>query len=171
MNETNTNSFLEKESIGKPMGKYSIPCVISLLVAALYNIVVQIFIANASYLGSYGNAANTVVFPLTVIALAVTARELGRALGSSARPIFTVFESMDEVLAEVQKRTQAIYRQYVEQGLSDTPAFRGVGMSYIRFAMEEEKLFRLLFMSEHKPVDLQPWDRFAVRYRDVFVHI
>lgn len=38
---------------------------------ALYNIVDQIFIANASYLGSYGNAANTVVFPLTVIALAI----------------------------------------------------------------------------------------------------
>lgn len=53
------------------MRKYSIPCIISLLVAALYNIVDQIFIANASYLGSYGNAANTVVFPLTVIALAI----------------------------------------------------------------------------------------------------
>lgn len=67
----NSNAFLEKESIGKLMGKYSIPCIISLLVAALYNIVDQIFIANASYLGSYGNAANTVVFPLTVIALAI----------------------------------------------------------------------------------------------------
>jgi Na+-driven multidrug efflux pump len=52
------------------MRRYSIPCVISLLVAALYNIVDQIFIANASYLGSYGNAANTVVYPVTVIALA-----------------------------------------------------------------------------------------------------
>ena len=39
---------------------------------ALYNIVDQIFIANATYLGSYGNAANTVVFPLTVIALAIS---------------------------------------------------------------------------------------------------
>lgn len=67
----NTNSFLEKESIGKLMGKYSVPCIISLLVAALYNIVDQIFIANATYLGSYGNAANTVVFPLTVISLAI----------------------------------------------------------------------------------------------------
>ena len=37
----------------------------------MYNIVDQIFIANASYLGSYGNAANTVVFPLTVVALAI----------------------------------------------------------------------------------------------------
>lgn len=53
------------------MRKYAVPCIISLLVAALYNIVDQIFIANADYLGSYGNAANTVVFPLTVIALAV----------------------------------------------------------------------------------------------------
>lgn len=38
--------------------------------AALYNIVDQIFIANADYLGSYGNAANTAVFPLTIVALA-----------------------------------------------------------------------------------------------------
>ena len=53
------------------MRKYAVPCIISLLVGALYNIVDQIFIANASYLGSYGNAANTVVFPLTVIALAI----------------------------------------------------------------------------------------------------
>ena len=65
------NQFLETERIGKLMRKYAIPCIISLLVGALYNIVDQIFIANASYLGSYGNAANTVVFPLTVVALAI----------------------------------------------------------------------------------------------------
>lgn len=66
-----SNTFLETEPIGTLMRKYAVPCVISLLVAALYNIVDQIFIANATYLGSYGNAANTVVFPLTVVALAV----------------------------------------------------------------------------------------------------
>lgn len=66
-----SNNFLETEKIGKLMQKYSIPCIISLLVAALYNIVDQIFIANADYLGSYGNAANTVVFPLTIVALAI----------------------------------------------------------------------------------------------------
>ena len=66
-----SNAFLETEPIGKLMRKYSVPCIISLLVAALYNIVDQIFIANADYLGSYGNAANTVVFPLTVVALSV----------------------------------------------------------------------------------------------------
>lgn len=66
-----SNQFLETERIGKLMKQYAIPCIISLLVGALYNIVDQIFIANASYLGSYGNAANTVVFPLTVVALAI----------------------------------------------------------------------------------------------------
>ena len=69
--EQKANDFLEKQPIGSLMKKYAVPCVISLLVAALYNIVDQLFIANASYLGSYGNAANTVVFPMTVIALAI----------------------------------------------------------------------------------------------------
>lgn len=69
--ETKNNSFLMEEPVSRLMGKYAVPCIISLLVGALYNIVDQIFIANASYLGSYGNAANTVVFPLTVIALAL----------------------------------------------------------------------------------------------------
>ncbi|MCI7193479.1 MATE family efflux transporter [bacterium] len=71
MEETNANSFLGTEKIGKLMRKYAIPCIISLLVAALYNVVDQVFIANASYLGSYGNAANTVVLPMTVVALAL----------------------------------------------------------------------------------------------------
>ena len=65
------NQYLGEAPIGALMRKYSIPCIISLLVGALYNIVDQIFIANAAYLGSYGNAANTVIFPLTVIALAI----------------------------------------------------------------------------------------------------
>ena len=71
-NKENANVFLEREPLGKLMIKYSVPLIISLLVAALYNIVDQIFIANADYLGSNGNAANNVVFPMTVIALAFT---------------------------------------------------------------------------------------------------
>lgn len=70
MEQTDQN-FLANEKMGVLMRKYAIPCIISLLVGALYNIVDQIFIANATYLGSFGNAANTVVFPLTVIALAI----------------------------------------------------------------------------------------------------
>ena len=67
----NANSPMLTHPVGRLMGRYAVPCVISLLVAALYNIVDQIFIANASYLGSYGNAANTVVLPLTVVALGI----------------------------------------------------------------------------------------------------
>ena len=69
--EEKSNAFLGQERVGKLMAQYAVPCIISLLVGALYNIVDQIFIANAAYLGSYGNAANTVVFPLTVVALAI----------------------------------------------------------------------------------------------------
>ena len=69
--EQKQTTFLITEPVGTLMARYAVPCIISLLVAALYNVVDQIFIANASYLGSYGNAANTAVFPLTVVALAV----------------------------------------------------------------------------------------------------
>lgn len=73
-NETKTPSEeleLETAPLGRLMLKYALPCTISLVVAALYNIIDQLFIANASYLGSYGNAANTTVFPMVVICLAI----------------------------------------------------------------------------------------------------
>ena len=65
------NSYLSSEGTGRLMLKYSLPCVISLLVGVLYNIIDRIFIANADYLGSYGSAANTVVSPFTVTVLAI----------------------------------------------------------------------------------------------------
>ena len=62
---------LKTEKVSKLLRTFAIPSIIAMLVSALYNIVDQIFIANAPYLGSYGNAANTVVFPLTVVAIAI----------------------------------------------------------------------------------------------------
>lgn len=82
----------------------------------------------------------------------LTARALGERLGSSARPIFTVFQGMEEVQEAVMKAARALYRGYVERGLQDTLAFRGVGTQYILFAMEEPKLFQLLFMAEQEHV-------------------
>lgn len=81
---------------------------------------------------------------------ALTARALGEKLGSSARPIFTVFPSMDEVCREVVMAAKRLYAKYVEQGLcqKEIPAFKGVGMQYIQFALTEPKLFQVLFMSE-----------------------
>ncbi len=60
---------LAEAPIGKMMLTYAIPCIISLLVAALYNIVDQIFIGWG--VGSEGNSATSIVFPLTVFALAI----------------------------------------------------------------------------------------------------
>ncbi len=61
--------FLGREKIPKLMLKFSIPCILSLLVSALYNIVDQIFIGN-SELSALGNAATGVVFPIFIIAQA-----------------------------------------------------------------------------------------------------
>lgn len=65
----NANHYLAEESIGKLMLKFSIPCIMSLLVSALYNIVDQIFIGRG--VGYLGNGATNVVFPITIIALAI----------------------------------------------------------------------------------------------------
>lgn len=77
---------------------------------------------------------------------AVTARELGKRLNSSARPIFTVFENMEELKALVVLRARGLYDAYVEVGLKSEMAFRGVGLAYIRFSIEQPKLFQILFM-------------------------
>lgn len=78
----------------------------------------------------------------------LTARSLGEKLGSSARPIFSVFKSMEEVQIGVETAAKKLYKQYVDKGLSQPLAFKGVGEAYINFAGEHPKLFRLLFMSE-----------------------
>lgn len=67
--DQNTNHYLAEEKIGKLMLKFSVPCIMSLLVSALYNIVDQIFIGRG--VGYLGNGATNVVFPITIIALAL----------------------------------------------------------------------------------------------------
>lgn len=80
----------------------------------------------------------------------ITARALGAKLGSSSKPIFSVFENMEEVQSEVQKAAKALYAEYIQDGLNQELAFKGVGTQYIRFAIKEPKLFQLLFMSEQQ---------------------
>lgn len=83
---------------------------------------------------------------------ALTSRTLGGKLGSSARPVFTVFQSMEEVQQAVTDAAKMRYREYVQKGLLENPAFKGVGTQYILFSINEPKLFQLLFMTEHKQV-------------------
>ena len=82
----------------------------------------------------------------------LTARALGERLGSSARPVFTVFRNMEEVQDAVYGAAKALYKEYIERGLRETSAFGGVGRQYILFAIEEPKLFQLLFMAEQEHI-------------------
>lgn len=79
---------------------------------------------------------------------ALTARELGAALGTSSRPIFTAFENMEELLHEVRKATLARFGEYAKKAKEYTPVFKQVGLQMIMFAYEQPKLYSLLFMSE-----------------------
>ncbi|CCV64748.1 conserved hypothetical protein [Alteracholeplasma palmae J233] len=75
----------------------------------------------------------------------LTARALGKALGSSSRPIFTVFQSMEELKDVLIERIKIIYHEYIQEGLNDPLPFKGVGMSYVKFAKEEPNYFNILF--------------------------
>ena len=78
---------------------------------------------------------------------AVTAREVAKALGVSTRPIFTYFDTMDQLKAEVFELAKDRYTGYVAEGLREPVPFLGVGKQYIRFAREEPELYKLLFLS------------------------
>ena len=82
--------------------------------------------------------------------LSLTARTLGAKLGSSARPIFTVFTGMEEVIAEVKACARKEYNKYINVAFeqADDKPFKMVGYMFIKFAQDEPYLFRMLFMSD-----------------------
>ncbi|MCI5668272.1 MAG: TetR/AcrR family transcriptional regulator [Oscillospiraceae bacterium] len=80
----------------------------------------------------------------------LTTRNLGEWLGSSARPIFTVFNSMDEVIALVHEAALERFNSYIREIVDFTPAFKEAGIRMVRFAIREPKLFQLIFMTESK---------------------
>lgn len=61
----NQNNYLGTENVGKLLRQFAIPCIFSLIISCLYNIVDQIFVGNG--VGYLGNAATGVIFPITVI--------------------------------------------------------------------------------------------------------
>lgn len=79
----------------------------------------------------------------------VVARELGKELGTSSSPIFTAFKNMEEVQQEVRKVAMREFEAYVRDAIRYAPAFKYVGMKMIEFAVNEPKLFQLLYMREH----------------------
>ena len=78
---------------------------------------------------------------------ALTAKAIADELGTSTRPIFTAFGSMDEVRQAVYAAAVRVYDGYTSAGLKENIPFLGVGKSYIRFAKEEPELYRFLFLT------------------------
>lgn len=64
------NNYLGTEKVGVLLKKFAIPCIFSLIISCLYNIVDQIFVGNG--VGYLGNAATGVIFPITVIGWGVS---------------------------------------------------------------------------------------------------
>lgn len=81
---------------------------------------------------------------------ALTARALAEELGCSVKPIFGLFQSMEEVHGEVLRAAYQLYQSFLRTDMASGryPPYKASGMAYIRFAREEKELFRLLFMRD-----------------------
>lgn len=77
----------------------------------------------------------------------LTAKTIAEELGTSTRPIFTGFGSMEDVRREVYAAAMRVYDGYTNAGLREKIPFLGVGKQYIRFAREEPELYRMLFLT------------------------
>ncbi len=80
----------------------------------------------------------------------LTARSLAAKLGTSTKPVFGLFQNMEEVHQEVLKGANALYNSYLTADMAkgEYPPYKASGMAYIRFAREERELFKLLFMRD-----------------------
>lgn len=93
---------------------------------------------------------------------ALTARELGKTLNSSARPIFTIFNNMEELIDEVKTAAMNKYISYKENISTEMPYFKQMGMKMVLFGLYEPKLYQLLFMQEFKNTN---------NFEDLFEHL
>ncbi len=85
----------------------------------------------------------------------VTARAMGTKLGTSHRPVFSYFDSMEELKSAVLIAAEGIYQNYLQEDMASGkyPPYKASGMAYIRFAVEEKELFKLLFMRDRTNED------------------
>lgn len=81
---------------------------------------------------------------------ALTARELASKLGVSTRPIFTYFDTMEQLKGEVHNYAKNLYQECIRRGLQEPIPNLGVGQNLIRFAKEEPEMYKILFLS---PID------------------
>lgn len=80
---------------------------------------------------------------------ALTARELGKRLGCSPSPIFTIFKNMEEVKWAARELALKEFEEYAGDFREYSPAFKRIGMLMVSYAIHEPELYKLLFMQEH----------------------
>ena len=87
----------------------------------------------------------------------LTARALAAELKSSAKPIFGLFQNMEEVQSEVLKAADELYKSYLKEDMESGkyPSYKASGMAYIRFAREEKELFKLLYMRDRSEENIE----------------
>lgn len=89
----------------------------------------------------------------------VTARKLAAKAGCSTQPIFRLYENMDELCGQLYEKAVDFYSFFFEKcPVSTNEPFIDLGMAYIKFAMEEKELFKILFLSEKKPYSRPLYD-------------
>lgn len=98
---------------------------------------------------------------------AVVAREVGKRLNTSATPIFTVWNSMEELKEEIWKLAKQKYQEYMEGIFDYTPSFKEFGMRWVGFAAEESNLYRLLFLSRRDTNT--PYARFKQEFESLII--
>ena len=86
--------------------------------------------------------------------LNVTARDVGRRLGTTPTPIFTYFSGMDELKEAVYQKALRESTDYISECINDTPAFKEFGLRWIRYAYEHPNIYRMVYLFEgvQKPV-------------------
>ena len=87
----------------------------------------------------------------------LTARSLAEKLGCSVKPIFGLFDTMDEVRQAVWEQANAWYIERLDAAMSagDRPPYLASGLAYIEFARTEPNLFTLLFMHRRTPEQME----------------
>ena len=79
---------------------------------------------------------------------AVSARSLGKELGTSSSPMFTMFKDMNEVMSAIRKAAENIFIARMDGVTEYFPAFKEFGLRLVAFAKEEPNIFQMLFLGK-----------------------
>lgn len=81
---------------------------------------------------------------------ALTAREVGKRLGTTVSPIFTIFNNMEDLKWAARELAMREFEEYASDFREYSPSFKRIGMLMISYAIHEPELYKLLFMQEHQ---------------------